>query len=196
MLIPTRDLQLIAGGRISIAFRRWRRPTVRSGGTLRTTIGVLAIESVEPVAESDITASEAKAAGYADLRTLRAALNKQTEGSLFRIRMHLQGADPRAALRNQSKLSADEVRHIRAKLERLDKSSRHGAWTLKVLRNIHSQPSRRAADLASQLGLEREWLKIRIRKLKELGLTESLEVGYRLSPRGEALLPLLSSGDA
>jgi ribosomal protein S19E (S16A) len=27
-----------------------------------------------------------------------------------------------------------------------------------------------------------------VRKLKELGLTESLEVGYRLSPRGRALL--------
>jgi hypothetical protein len=25
-----------------------------------------------------------------------------------------------------------------------------------------------------------------VRKLKELGLTESLEVGYRLSPRGRA----------
>jgi hypothetical protein len=27
-----------------------------------------------------------------------------------------------------------------------------------------------------------------VRKLKELGLTESLPVGYRLSPRGEAYL--------
>jgi len=30
-----------------------------------------------------------------------------------------------------------------------------------------------------------------VRKLKELGLTESLEVGYRLSPRGRALLERL-----
>ena len=30
-----------------------------------------------------------------------------------------------------------------------------------------------------------------VRKLKELGLTESLEVGYRLSPRGEAVLRAL-----
>jgi hypothetical protein len=27
-----------------------------------------------------------------------------------------------------------------------------------------------------------------VRKLKALGLTESLEIGYRLSPHGEALL--------
>jgi hypothetical protein len=30
--------------------------------------------------------------------------------------------------------------------------------------------------------------KLDVRKLKELGLTESLPVGYRLSPRGEFLL--------
>ena len=30
-----------------------------------------------------------------------------------------------------------------------------------------------------------------VRRLKELGLTESLEVGYRLSPRGRALLARL-----
>jgi hypothetical protein len=32
-----------------------------------------------------------------------------------------------------------------------------------------------------------------VRKLKELGLTESLEVGYRLSPRGRALLARLGA---
>ena len=30
--------------------------------------------------------------------------------------------------------------------------------------------------------------KVNVRKLKGLGLAESLEVGYRLSPRGRALL--------
>lgn len=33
--------------------------------------------------------------------------------------------------------------------------------------------------------------KRRVRQLKELGLTESLEVGYRLSPRGRAVLECL-----
>jgi hypothetical protein len=44
----------------------------------------------------------------------------------------------------------------------------------------------RAGDLAVELGREREPFKIDVRKLKNLGLTTSLEVGYRLSPRGEA----------
>jgi hypothetical protein len=36
--------------------------------------------------------------------------------------------------------------------------------------------------------MERQAFKLNVRKLKELGLTESLEVGYRLSPLGEAFL--------
>jgi hypothetical protein len=38
------------------------------------------------------------------------------------------------------------------------------------------------------MALERAVFKLDIRKLKESGLTESLEVGYRLSPRGKRLL--------
>ena len=44
------------------------------------------------------------------------------------------------------------------------------------------------------MGLERVVFKRRVRRLKELGLTESLEVGYRLSPRGEVLLAALDAG--
>jgi hypothetical protein len=32
-----------------------------------------------------------------------------------------------------------------------------------------------------------------VRKLKELGLTESLQVSYRLSPRGRALLERMAN---
>jgi hypothetical protein len=39
--------------------------------------------------------------------------------------------------------------------------------------------------------LETQAFKTDVRKLKGLGLTESLEVGYRLSPRGVALLAAL-----
>ena len=44
------------------------------------------------------------------------------------------------------------------------------------------------ADLAASLGMEKLPFKRDVRKLKELGLTESLPVGYRLSPRGRAYL--------
>jgi predicted transcriptional regulator len=70
----------------------------------------------------------------------------------------------------------------------MDKSSNHGAWTRETLSLIAAQPAVRAADLAASVGRERLEFKRDVRKLKELGLTESLEVGYRLSPRGRAFL--------
>ena len=45
----------------------------------------------------------------------------------------------------------------------------------------------RAPDLAAQVGRETADFKKDVRKLKELGLTESLDIGYRLSPRGQAV---------
>ncbi len=57
-----------------------------------------------------------------------------------------------------------------------------------MLRCLASNPAVRAGDLASELGYEKKWFKNNVRKLKALGLTESLEVGYRLSPRGRAFL--------
>jgi hypothetical protein len=57
-----------------------------------------------------------------------------------------------------------------------------------TLRLIGDRPQVRAADLAAAAGRERLAFKADVRKLKELGRTQSLEVGYRLSPRGRALL--------
>ena len=56
------------------------------------------------------------------------------------------------------------------------------------MRAIAAAPGLRAGDLAAGLGRERLPFKADVRKLKALGLTESLEVGYRLSPRGRAYL--------
>ena len=193
MLIPAHDLQLIAEGRISALFRRWVKPTVKSGGTLRTAVGVLAIESVEPIVESDLTASDARAAGFPGVAALRAELSKRPQGVVYRIRVRWQGADPRTELSHKVEVSPQEFEHLCAKLSRLDKASRQGAWTFKTLHTLHQAPGRRAADLAAQLGFEKEWLKLSIRKLKELGLTQSLEAGYRVSPRGEAFLSKLAS---
>jgi hypothetical protein len=70
----------------------------------------------------------------------------------------------------------------------MDASSRSGPWTRATLRAIGDNPGRRAPDLAAAFGRETLAFKRDVRKLKELGLTESLEVGYRLSPRGRAFL--------
>ena len=101
---------------------------------------------------------------------------------------HLAGADPRHQLRERSEITADEADELERRLARLDAASRHGPWTADVLRLIAERPGVRAGDLAEHRGQERLAFKADVRKLKALGLTESLDVGYRLSPRGRAWL--------
>ena len=187
MLLKRETLERIAAGEITLAFRRWKRPTVRAGGRLRTAIGELAIEAVDVVSAASLTARDAKQAGFASLAALRKALRGR-EGELHRVRLCLAGPDRRVALRAKSRLSRPELDEIAQRLARMDARSKDGAWTQVVLERIAGAPGVRAGDLAAEIGLERLAFKQRVRRLKELGLTESLEVGYRLSPRGRTVL--------
>lgn len=45
------------------------------------------------------------------------------------------------------------------------------------------------------MGWERQDFKLHVRRLKALGLTLSLDVGDRLSPRGESYLNYLRTGE-
>jgi hypothetical protein len=188
MLFKSVVLDGIAAGHITLAFRRWRRPTVRAGGTLRTAIGVLAIDAVDPIEPDAITEGDARQAGYPARDVLRVDLDRRTEGDVYRIAFHVAGEDPRIALRQSAPASEAEIEALRERLERLDRASRSGPWTRETLEAIAAHPAVRAGDLAADAGIDMPRLKRNVRKLKELGLTESLEVGYRLSPRGEALL--------
>ena len=184
MLFRQDVLRRIGEGEVTLAFRRWRRPTVKAGGTLRTRVGVLAIDSVEVVGEQDVTEADARRAGAPDRDAVLG--EGPAERPLYRIEFRLVGPDPRIALRERSDIPAAERAEIDARLARLDAASRHGPWTAAVLRLIAERPGTRAPDLAASLGRETAPFKADVRKLKELGLTESLQVGYRLSPRGRA----------
>lgn len=181
------DLERIATGEITLAFRRWKRPSVRAGGTLTTAVGVLAIDAVECVDPERISNDEAARAGYTDRAELRAALQRQGAGDVYRIAVRLGGRDPRIALRTVLP-DAAALRDLETRLARMDRAASNGPWTLRTLRLLAVSDGTRAADLATRLELDRDALKRNVRKLKNLGLTESLEVGYRLSPRGRALL--------
>ena len=188
MLIKGAVLARVKTGEITLQFRRWTRPTVKAGGALRTQIGVLKIESVERIARSAITAADARKAGYESASALLAELDARAEGDLYRIAIKPGGADPRIALRAKAALNAEERAALTAKLDRMDETSRTGPWTRATLAAIAKHPGKRAPDLAEAFGRETLAFKRDVRKLKELGLTESLEVGYRLSPRGAAFL--------
>jgi len=188
MLIKRVHLDGIKRGDVTLAFRRWKRPTVRTGGTLNTAIGQLAIESVEKVTDKAVTPAAAHKAGYATPEDLKKDLATGADRSLYRIRLKLAGADPRAALRKASNLTAKDVSELEQRLARFDAASRRGPWTAIALRLIAKRPETLAATLAAAAKMEKAWFKGNVRKLKALGLTESLDVGYRLSPRGKALL--------
>ena len=186
MLLPADVRKRIAAGEVTLAFRRWRRPTVKAGGTLRTPVGVLAIDAVDVIELEAITEADVARAGYRSREALLAAL--RPEGTLYRIAFRLAGPDPRAALRERTDMSQAEREELERRLARLDAASRTGPWTRSVLELIAERPATLAADLADELDREKPAFKRDVRKLKELGLTESLERGYRLSPRGRGFL--------
>jgi hypothetical protein len=151
---------------------------------------VVAIDAVTEVDPAAITDADAVAAGSPSADAVRALLDKRGEpgNPTWRIELRLDGPDPRVALRESADLSDDDVAAIAARLDRLDKASPHGPWTRAYLDLIAANPETRAPDLAAGQGRETQPFKRDIRKLKELGLTESLPVGYRISPRGREFM--------
>ncbi len=190
VLIRQSILGRIRDGEVTLQFRRWRRPSVKAGGTLLTAVGQLAIDAVDVVDEGEITRADARRAGYADAAELRAELASRA-GETYRVRVRLLGEDPREALRAAVPAGA-ELDALVEKVEAFDRRSRIGPWAVAALRAIDARPAVRAGDLAAAAGMQRDDFKVRVRKLKALGLTQSLEIGYRLSPRGEAVLRALA----
>ena len=192
MLLTDKHLEGIASGRIKLAFRKWKKPTVKTGGRLRTRIGELAIQTVDQISEKEISDRDAKLAGYESKTHLLKELERRGDGVLYRIRLSLAGPDERAVLRSKGKITDDEWRELKQKLDRLDARSVHGPWVARFLTVVSMNPGVLSTILASSLELERKWFKAQMRKLKEFGLTESLGIGYRISPRGAAVLKRLS----
>jgi len=188
MLFKQRFWAGLADGSVTVAFRRWRRPTVRAGGRLRVPTGVLAIDAVNRVAIEAISEGDARRAGFGSRAALIEELEARPDGELYRIDFHYAGPDEREALRSVDALTDDDVAGLKRRLARLDAAGEHGAWTMSVLRLIAERPGTRAAEVAMCVGRETQAFKTDVRKLKELGLTESLDTGYDLSPRGRALL--------
>jgi hypothetical protein len=187
MLIKDDVIEKIKAGKVTILFRRWSRPGAKAGGTQMAQSGLVGIDTVEVVTEDDITEFDAREAGYGTKENLLAKLNYRDD-PIYRMRVYWAGEDPRIALRESDDLSDDELAEIIAKLEKLDKNSKRGAWTQSYLQVIHDMPQTYSGLLANYLGLSIPEFKPWVRKLKALGLTESLHPGYRLSPRGEKVL--------
>jgi hypothetical protein len=189
MQFEPRLRQGIHDGSITLAFRRWRRCQVVAGHHYRTGIGMALAETVDVVEPADITLAQARDAGFDSVQALIDDLRGEPALPLYRIRFRpLDAPDPRDELAADATLTDSEAAAIAARLERMDRTSKRGPWTMQVLTTIAGQPGVSSAILAPELDWERADFKLHVRRLKELGLTISLDVGYRISPRGAAYL--------
>ena len=197
MLLDARTLRGIQDGTVTLAFRRWTVPRVRVGTRQRTRVGVVEVTSVErvplgPDGAPLVSDGEARLAGAASPERLLAR-GAAREGDLYRVGLRFAGADPRVALRADADLDDAAVEAIGARLARMDRAAPE-PWTRAYLELVATHPGVVARELAAGVGMERDPFKVRVRRLKELGLTESLDVGYRLSPRGAAFLDATRDG--
>ena len=190
MLIKDEVIEKIKSGEITVLFRRWSRPGAKAGGSQMTQGGVIGIDEVEVVTEQDITDADARSAGYPSRDKLLSGLSYRDD-PIYRIRVRYAGEDPRIALRENDELDDAELNEVIAKLTKLDKNSKRGDWTQQYLQLIQDMPNTHSGMLADYLGISIPEFKPWVRKLKALGLTESLHPGYRLSPRGEKVLEAL-----
>lgn len=184
MLFKKIHLGGIKSGKITLAFRKWKKASVKIGSLLHTSISLVEIRKIEAVNENDITDKETVQAGFTDKKQLLKSFTHNSTGTIFKVSVGYYSADPRIKLREQTELLEQQFEELKKKLERLDNHSKQGHWTEKILLAIKDNPNLHAVGISKLTGFEKEWLKLNIRKLKNLGLTISHNVGYELSPLG------------
>jgi hypothetical protein len=179
----------IADGSITLVLRRWDAPRAKAGGTQRTPAGTIRIDGVsECPADHRVTRAQARAAGFRDAKSAQAELDKRPAAHTYVITVSYLAPDERHELAADDQLAGPEAATITARLHAWDAASSDGPWTVGYLQLIAANETVRAPDLASTVGQETARFKRRVRQLKGLGLTISLDVGYRISPRGRAYL--------
>jgi hypothetical protein len=178
----------LADGSITVTFRTWSKPQAKVGGRYRVGGMLLEATDVREVAVSELTDADAAAAGEGTLvRLLQRLKQPAPDATVWRVDLRYLGIDDRIERRVLDELSDDDITALRARLDRLDRVGGK-PWTRGTLQLIEKYPGVVSTALARHAGQERPDFKINVRKLKEMGLTESLQVGYQLSPRGVALL--------
>ncbi|WP_051163648.1 hypothetical protein [Nocardia brevicatena] len=188
MIFTDRICGAIAAGEVRVVFRRWAVARVRSGTVVHTRAGLVRVDLIETVDPESLTDADARAAGETSLARLCAGLRGTATDTLFHIHVSYEGPDPRWALAGDSDMTGADIEEIDAHLATADRRA-SAPWTRRTLEVIADHPGLRAAGLAEILHVESvDRLKRRIRRLKALGLTQSLGVGYALSPRGHTYL--------
>jgi hypothetical protein len=182
----------LLSGAVRLTFRRWQKPHVRPGGRYRChPIGVLQVDRIDRVRAADLTEADAVLAGFGSRQEMLAFITSGPGGALgpedtlWRVELHHAGEADRVDLALDDTLGPEDISAIRTRLDRF------GDWPLPTLRLIGRHPRVAASKLAARMKRETAPFKVDVRKLKRLGLTQSFEVGYALTPRGRAFLDSL-----
>jgi hypothetical protein len=182
----------LVAGTVSLTFRQWDKPRVKPGGRYRVhPIGVVEVDGLSRVKLGEVSEEDARRSGFADRTELIEYMKPVAKGrlddatELWRIELHHAGDGDRVSIALEDKLSDDDLSDLSRRLERMDAD---GPWTMKTLKLIEKHPRIAASKLAPKMKLETLPFKARVVKLKKLGLTQSFEVGYEVSPRGRAYL--------
>ena len=181
MLFTKPFKERIRRGEQTLTFRRWKRPQAKPGGLYKLPPkGAIRVASVEVVEASAITDADARLAGHVDRKETLKALGGG-DSPVYRVAFEYVAQEQVPA---PTHLPADEiVRRLRATDSRAKRP-----WAQATLSLIAENPECRAADLALALGFETAPFKANVRRLKAYGLTESLEVGYRVTDLGHEVL--------
>lgn len=185
----TKDFkQRIAKGEINVSLRTWKKPQARVGGHYNIPpFGAIEVTDISQLALRDVAEPDIAACGFSDLETLQTRLAVAPSTLVYRVAFRYLGSTP-VKVPDVSEMSAADCQSLLARLVRMDAKS---AWTQQTLHLIAAHPGTRAGDLAPQTGQALPEFKRNVRKLKGLGLTQSLETGYRITARGTQVLKAL-----
>jgi hypothetical protein len=192
MLFQRRFHEGIRSGAIGCTVRIWQRPRVKVGGRYALGGGAVVVDTIREASLDEITPALARRCGFGSLVDLLKTAKHGAGERVFVIEFHYDGRASARAKPSTGRASAEELAALVQRLDAMDRRSKAGAWTVPTLRAIEALPGVLAARLASSLGRPRDEFKRDVRKLKALGLTSSLEIGYRLTPKAESLLASLS----
>lgn len=178
--------EAIAAGRVTTSFRNWKRPQVKVGGEYNIPpFGAIRVTGITTTTLSQTSTRAVLRSGHESVGDLTKLLKCSTDDPVFQVDFTYLGAEPVKQPNRSADLTRDELTELVARLDNYDKKS---PWAWRTLDLIHQHPATRAGDLAPRVGQELPVFKRNVRKLKTLGLTLSLEVGYQLSERGSQLL--------
>ena len=188
MLFKKDQKLAILAGTQTLTFRRWASPQAKLGGQYNIPpYGAIEVTKISETTLQSISLAEAQAAGFANIEALHKQLadNKENKKTLFRIEFKYLSSE----LVNQPDRSLPDQGEIEAILKRIARMH----WAPRALTLIRDHEGTRAGDLAQEVGQDTPTFKRNVRKLKQLGLTISLETGYKLSPRGQIILEALQA---